>query len=142
MRHWSRCRSCCCGFGSCTLHPPGGPPAVLHDVHVLPAVRSIAHSEDSVIEGSLGALGLVVHATLVHLEALVGGIDGDRDGPDHCYRLSQSLLVLALDVGVAGAGGADVALLEAAALFAGEGRRDSWPRCRSPSSRRTRRRSP
>ncbi len=49
-----------------------------------------------------------------HLEGLVGGIDGDRNRSDVRHSCLQSILILTLNVNVAGLGGANVCRLELA----------------------------
>lgn len=61
------------------LEAPGLAPAVLDEPIVIAVVGSVANNEDAVVKLLLVALGLLVDAVFVELEAGVSGVDSDRD---------------------------------------------------------------
>ena len=83
------------------FHPPAFAPAVLHDPKILSVVASVADSQDSVVQLSLGAGWLVVDSTAVQLKAVVGGVDGNRDWTDSGNSLGEGVLILMSHICVA-----------------------------------------
>lgn len=78
------------------------------------AVLAVADNKNAVVELGGRAGGLVVDTGGVELEALVRGINGNRDGANRGGGRLKARLGAGLDVSVAGEGGANVGRREVA----------------------------
>ena len=81
-----------------TLVTPGGAPRVLDDVVVLRVLATITNSQNTVIELSGRALGLVVDTRFVELEGSVRSIDGNRDGTNGGNGSLEIAFALGFDI--------------------------------------------
>jgi len=79
---------------------PACAPRVLHQPVVFKSLGTIAHNQYTVVKSGLTAQQLVINTRLVHLEGLVGGIDGNGDWTNGCNSLFESIFILGSDVDV------------------------------------------
>lgn len=103
------------GHVDVSVQAPCWSPAVLDDVVVAAhGISSITHRQDTMVQLSAAALGLVIHAMFVHLERQMSSVDGNRYGSNCSQRLCQRLLILRWNIYMAGTGGANAVPAESA----------------------------
>merc|ERR1712168_1085231 len=86
---------------------PDSAPRVLDNPVVLASLATISNSQDTMVEGVAGAVGLVVDTAGVQLEGVVGGVDGNGDR-DHSNSPLKVTLVTEADPLGARDGGSQV----------------------------------
>ena len=104
---------------------PAGAPRVADDPVVRAVLGAVADDGDTVVEAAAAALGLVVDARAVELEAVLAGVDADADDglcggcqggvfraePDRCATTAH-LSDAAVGVDISGSGVADAAAVD------------------------------
>ena len=87
---------------------------VLDEPVVFSVLCAVADDQDPVVKLTAAAAWLAVHPTVVHLEAGVAGVNGNRDGTHGCGSLLQSILITGSNVCVARIGGTNISAAETA----------------------------